>query len=113
MISRFDERISHFAEQKFQRDGIEVKTGCRVMEIQKKVIVMQEKSTGKRIEVPYGMVVWSTGIGTRPVISDFMNQIGQVRVQLNFEWLWGIGKWQQQWKQKHKWQKSRVLGSSQ
>jgi hypothetical protein len=28
--------------------------------------------------VPYGMAVWSAGIGTRPVITDFMNQVGQV-----------------------------------
>jgi uncharacterized membrane protein (DUF106 family) len=28
--------------------------------------------------VPYGMAVWSAGIGTRPVIMDFMQQIGQV-----------------------------------
>lgn len=77
ILNTFDERISQFAEQKFQRDGIEIKTGCRVLEVQKKSILMKEKSSGKKVEVPYGMVVWSTGIGTRPVIADFMNQIGQ------------------------------------
>lgn len=89
ILNMFDKRISQFAEQKFNRDGIEVKTGCRVMEIQERAIVMQEKSTGKRVEVPYGMVVWSTGIGTRPIISDFMKRIGQTdrRVLATDEWL--------------------------
>lgn len=89
ILNAFDQRISQFAEKKFQRDGIEVKTGCRVMEVQEKVIVMKDKKTGKGMEVPYGMVVWSTGIGTRPFISDFMNQIGQSdrRVLATDEWL--------------------------
>jgi len=40
-------------------------------------ITMTNKSTGE-ISEPYGIAVWSTGIGTRPVILDFMKQIGQV-----------------------------------
>eukprot|EP00250_Pteridium_aquilinum_P011955 c20413_g1_i1 orf=301-2175(-) len=89
ILNMFDERISEFAEQKFQRDGIEVKTGCRVLEVQKKALVVKQKSSGKKVEVPYGMVVWSTGIGTRPVISAFMNQIGQSdrRALVTDEWL--------------------------
>ncbi|CAA2984696.1 External alternative NAD(P)H-ubiquinone oxidoreductase B2, mitochondrial [Olea europaea subsp. europaea] len=37
----------------------------------------------------YGMVVWSTGIGTRPVIMDFMKQIGRAnrRTLATDEWL--------------------------
>lgn len=39
---------------------------------------MKAKAQGEISSIPYGMVVWSTGIGTRPVIMDFMEQIGQV-----------------------------------
>ena len=39
---------------------------------------MKSKSVGGEVSVPYGMAVWSAGIGTRPVIMDFMQQIGQV-----------------------------------
>lgn len=38
---------------------------------------MTNPATGE-IAVPYGMAVWSTGIGTRPIIMDFMKQVGQV-----------------------------------
>lgn len=89
ILNTFDERISRFAEQKFQRDGVEVKTGCRVLKVQKKAIVVKEKSSGKDIEIPYGMVVWSTGIGTRPFVAEFMQQIGQSdrRALATDEWL--------------------------
>lgn len=78
LFCRFDERISSFAERKFQRDGIEVLTGHRVMGVSDRMINMTRKSTGEDTSIPHGMVVWSTGVGTRPVVKDFMEQIGQV-----------------------------------
>ena len=42
------------------------------------LITVKSKSSGGEILVPYGMAVWSAGIGTRPVVTDFMNQVGQV-----------------------------------
>ncbi|KAH0723785.1 hypothetical protein KY289_006829 [Solanum tuberosum] len=89
ILNTFDERISSFAEQKFQRDGIEVSTGCRVTSVSDHFINMKVKSTGKHVEVPYGMVVWSTGVGTRPFVKDFMEQVGQEkrRILATDEWL--------------------------
>ena len=78
-LCRFDERISYFAEQKFCRDGIEVQTGCRVISVSDKEITMKLKSKGEICSIPHGLVVWSTGVETRPVVKDFMGQIGQVQ----------------------------------
>ncbi|PKA66544.1 NAD(P)H dehydrogenase B2, mitochondrial [Apostasia shenzhenica] len=85
---KFDKRITKFAEEKFQRDGIDVKTGFKVVKVSDKDITVTTKSTGE-ISLPYGMAVWSTGIGTRPVILDFMKQVGQGnrRVLATDEWL--------------------------
>ena len=83
LASRFDQRISDFAKHKFQRDGVEVLTGARVMEVTSCDIGFRDKWSGETKRLPYGMVVWSTGIGTRPVISDFMTKVGQV-LQLGF-----------------------------
>lgn len=77
-LCRFDKRITVFAEEKFQRDGIDLKTGSLVTKVSDKEISTKERATGQNVSIPYGMVVWSTGIGTRPVIMDFMKQIGQV-----------------------------------
>lgn len=75
---RFDKRITGFALEKFKRDGINVKTGSMVVKVAEKEISTKEMKTGQISSMPYGMAVWSTGIGTRPVIMDFMKQIGQV-----------------------------------
>ncbi|XXG71335.1 hypothetical protein AAC387_Pa07g0618 [Persea americana] len=88
ILSMFDKRIGSFAVDKFQRDGIDVKTGYMVVSVSDKAISMKLRS-GETISVPYGMAVWSTGIGTRPIIMEFMKQIGQTnrRVLATDEWL--------------------------
>ncbi|KAK4271420.1 hypothetical protein QN277_020120 [Acacia crassicarpa] len=90
ILSMFDKRITAFAEDKFKRDGIEVKTGSMVVKVSDKEISTKEMKNGGEITtIPYGMAVWSTGIGTRPFIKDFMKQINQAnrRALATDEWL--------------------------
>ncbi|KAK9133750.1 hypothetical protein Scep_013278 [Stephania cephalantha] len=89
ILNMFDKRITAFAEEKFHRDGIDVKTGSMVFEVNDEAISIKDRSSGAVSSIPYGMIVWSTGIGTRPVIMDFMHQISQTnrRVLATDEWL--------------------------
>ncbi|KAF3958586.1 hypothetical protein ACB098_05G197600 [Castanea mollissima] len=89
ILNMFDKRITTFAEDKFGRDGIDVKTGSMVVKVSEKEISTKEVKNGQISAMPYGMAVWSTGIGTRPIIVDFMKQIGQAnrRVLATDEWL--------------------------
>ncbi|KAK3014598.1 hypothetical protein RJ639_009831 [Escallonia herrerae] len=94
ILNMFDKRITTFAEEKFQREGMDLKMGAMVVKVSDKEISTKEMKSGKISSMPYGMVVWSTGIGTRPVILDFMKQIGQAnrRVLATDEWLRVEGK---------------------
>lgn len=56
-----------------------------VVKVTDKEISTKEIKTGKISTIPYGMAVWSTGIATRPVVMDFMKQIGQVCIFLFFD----------------------------
>ncbi|GFP89548.1 external alternative NAD(P)H-ubiquinone oxidoreductase b4 mitochondrial [Phtheirospermum japonicum] len=89
ILNMFDKRITAFAEEKFEREGIDLKVGSMVTKVTEKEIHTKERATGQNVSIPYGMVVWSTGIGTRPVVMDFMKQIGQTnrRVLATDEWL--------------------------
>lgn len=49
-----------------------------MLSVSDRLIDVKAKSTGQNVSIPHGMVVWSTGVGTRPVVKDFMEQIGQV-----------------------------------
>ncbi|XP_076920183.1 external alternative NAD(P)H-ubiquinone oxidoreductase B2, mitochondrial-like [Bidens hawaiensis] len=89
ILNMFDKRITTFAEEKFHRDGIDLKTGSMVVKVSDKEISTKEIKTGVVSTIPYGMAVWSTGIATRPVVVDFMKEIGQAnrRVLATDEWL--------------------------
>lgn len=47
-------------------------------------INMKAKATGEDTSIPHGMVVWSTGVGARPVVRNFMEQIDQVILEYGF-----------------------------
>ncbi|KAK1424541.1 hypothetical protein QVD17_19871 [Tagetes erecta] len=89
ILNMFDKRITTFAEEKFHRDGIDLRTGAMVVKVSDKEISTKVIKTGEISTIPYGMAVWSTGIATRPVVMDFMKQIGQAnrRVLATDEWL--------------------------
>ncbi|KAJ4822467.1 External alternative NAD(P)H-ubiquinone oxidoreductase B4, mitochondrial [Turnera subulata] len=89
ILNMFDKRITEYAIEKFQRDGIDVKTGSMVTKLSDKDILTKDRKSGETISIPYGLVLWSTGVATRPVVRDFMNQIGQAnrRVLATDEWL--------------------------
>lgn len=89
ILNTFDERISEFAKSKFQRDGVDVKTGCNVLEVNEKEVTFNDRATGADGSVAYGLVVWSTGISTRAIVTDYMKQIGQHnrRILATDEWL--------------------------
>ncbi|PON81927.1 Parvalbumin [Trema orientale] len=89
ILNMFDKRITTFAEEKFQRDGINVKTGSMVIKVADKEISTKVRGSGQVENLPYGMVVWSAGIGPRPEVVDFMKQIGQTnrRALATDEWL--------------------------
>lgn len=78
LFCRFDKRITAFAEEKFSRDGINVKLGSMVVKVTDTEISTKVRGNGEISSMPYGMVVWSTGIGPHAIIKDFMKQIGQV-----------------------------------
>ncbi|KAL0874271.1 hypothetical protein Bca101_023976 [Brassica carinata] len=65
-----------------KRDGIDLKTKSMVVGVTADEISTKERRSGKVVSEPYGMVVWSTGIGSRPVIKDFMHQIGQDKAEI-------------------------------
>ncbi|THU44044.1 hypothetical protein C4D60_Mb02t03220 [Musa balbisiana] len=88
ILTMFDKRIGKFAEEKFRRDGIELRTGYRVVKVSDNIITMEDKLHVES-SVSYGMAVWSAGVGARPIILDFMKQIGQGnrRALATDEWL--------------------------
>lgn len=66
LLSTFDKVLSLYTTEHFKRVNIEVKTGFRAARVEKEKIVLSDGS-----EMPYGMLVWSTGIGPTIAAANF------------------------------------------
>lgn len=62
-------------EKKFQRENIGVVTNARVVKVNPKSVVYKEKATGKEIEVPFGVCLWSTGVGMTPLVKTLVAKL--------------------------------------
>eukprot|EP00741_Cyanophora_paradoxa_P022379 tig00021462_g21605.t1 len=75
VLSMFSRQISDYAEKRFKRQAIEVQTRSRVNEVEKGSITVQRSETGEVVKIPFGLCVWSTGIGPNPLIQTLINDI--------------------------------------
>lgn len=70
ILNTYSEAISKYAEDKFQRDGVELVTSARVREVHPDHVLYttRDPGTGKVIEhtIPTNFVLWSTGIAMNP-----------------------------------------------
>jgi NADH dehydrogenase FAD-containing subunit len=73
ILNTYDEAISRYAEEKFRQLRIEVITGARVKAITVDSLSYEEKATQKKVTIPFGLCLWSTGIE----MNDFTRGISQ------------------------------------
>lgn len=64
ILSAFDTELSAFALRHFKRNNIEVRTHMLVTEVREKTIHFHDGTA-----LPYGLCVWSTGIGPNPFVA--------------------------------------------
>ncbi|KAI8074306.1 FAD/NAD(P)-binding domain-containing protein [Gilbertella persicaria] len=66
ILSAFDSHLSEYASKKFSRKGIQIKTEKIVERVEKDHLVIKNEG-----EVPYGLLVWSTGLMRNPLVEAF------------------------------------------
>ncbi|KAI9209016.1 pyridine nucleotide-disulfide oxidoreductase-domain-containing protein [Polychytrium aggregatum] len=81
ILNTYSKAISEFAEQKFKRQSINVVTNARVTRVNSDTIEYKLKKPQaggpESIELPYGMCVWSTGIGMKPITKRLTSSISE------------------------------------
>jgi NADH dehydrogenase len=63
ILNTFDSKISEYAEKRFERARVNVITNARVERIEDDQVVYKSKMDGSLKSLPYGLCLWSTGIG--------------------------------------------------
>ncbi|ROW05524.1 hypothetical protein VSDG_00269 [Cytospora chrysosperma] len=79
ILNTYDEAVSKYAEDRFLRDGINVLTNSRVVEVKKDSIVFTQKGkNGESItkELPMGFCLWSTGVSQTDFSQTIAKKLG-------------------------------------
>ncbi|RKP33483.1 pyridine nucleotide-disulfide oxidoreductase-domain-containing protein, partial [Dimargaris cristalligena] len=63
ILSSFDHHLADYAVKRFQRRGIRIRTRTHITEVTERELLVDGK-----YRVPYGMLVWSTGITETPLV---------------------------------------------
>ncbi|KAF9915481.1 hypothetical protein BX616_006070 [Lobosporangium transversale] len=75
ILNTYDLKISEMTEAKFKRENINVVTNARVVKVNPTSVRYKEKATGKEFEVPFGVCLWSTGVGMTPLIKGLVTKL--------------------------------------
>lgn len=70
-----DLKISEMTEAKFKRENINVVTNSRVVKVNPTSVVYKDKETGKESEVPFGVCLWSTGVGMTALVKSLVTKL--------------------------------------
>ncbi|CAG8746982.1 1730_t:CDS:2, partial [Racocetra persica] len=62
ILGSFDQSLRDYAIKKFTRKGIHIRTGARVETVKERHLIINDIG-----EVPYGMLVWATGLTDNPL----------------------------------------------
>ncbi|ETW77361.1 hypothetical protein HETIRDRAFT_65511 [Heterobasidion irregulare TC 32-1] len=65
ILGNFDKGLAEYAEKKFKRNGITIKTSHHVDRVKPGKLHVREDG-----EVPFGLLVWSTGLAPNPLIDS-------------------------------------------
>ncbi|KAI8088961.1 FAD/NAD-P-binding domain-containing protein [Halteromyces radiatus] len=65
ILNTFDSKLADYATKKFTRRGIQIKTGTHVVRVEKDYVELKEEG-----KVPYGMLIWSTGLSANPLVES-------------------------------------------
>ncbi|ESK97028.1 hypothetical protein Moror_6385 [Moniliophthora roreri MCA 2997] len=65
ILGMFDSQLVQYTEKKFRRDGVNLYTSHHVERVEMGKMFVKEQG-----EVPFGLLVWSTGLAPNPLISS-------------------------------------------
>ncbi|CAN6608450.1 external alternative NADH-ubiquinone oxidoreductase, mitochondrial [Trichomonascus vanleenenianus] len=80
ILNTYDEKIAEYATERFRKDSIDVLVDSRVDRVyEDRVVFNQICPDGSRIrkELPFGLCVWSTGVGQAPLTQQVVNDLAE------------------------------------
>lgn len=79
ILNTYDQKISEYAMKRFSKEHVDILINSRVEEVlSDRVVFTQTEPDGSKVkkELPFGLCVWSTGVGQAPITQDITTNLG-------------------------------------
>ncbi|KAJ1955112.1 NADH:ubiquinone oxidoreductase [Dipsacomyces acuminosporus] len=78
VLPAFDKKLIDYTQSTFKENKITILTRTMVKEVKDTSFIVQNPD-GSRSEIPYGLLVWATGIKAQPVIENIRSQFANTQ----------------------------------
>jgi NADH:ubiquinone reductase (non-electrogenic) len=75
----FDPSLVKYTEEHFKRESIHVLTRSAVVGVDPSSLSIKSVDSGSVASMPYGVLLWASGITTRPVTKKLMERLGNAK----------------------------------
>ncbi|EPQ28363.1 uncharacterized protein PFL1_04190 [Pseudozyma flocculosa PF-1] len=96
ILTSFDKSLSEYARRKFDRDGIDIRLKQKILRVEQNKLIIAGGGEGEGggegkadVELPFGLLVWSTGIKATPLTEQIQGVAKDAKTQsiLTDPWL--------------------------
>lgn len=78
ILNTYDEKISHYATERFRKETIDVLTNSRVVKVLPDEVIFNQIGADGKPELkslPFGLCLWSTGVAQNPLAKEIVSSL--------------------------------------
>lgn len=87
LLGAYDRQVAEYAERQFQRQGITVELGARVLSVGDGQLEVKSMSTGETRSLAFGTCVWATGVAMHPLVAALKCDLNAPQQQTSLQGL--------------------------
>jgi NADH:ubiquinone reductase (non-electrogenic) len=82
ILNSFEKGLVDYTEKRFiNNPNVSLLTNSKVIEVDPKVLTVQDMNTQEIRTIPYGTLAWVAGNSTKPLIRDLIKNVGEINGQ--------------------------------
>ncbi|KAF0273899.1 hypothetical protein FOG51_01470 [Hanseniaspora uvarum] len=79
ILGMFDQKMYTLAQDHLKKNGVALKLNAMAQKVVGNTITVKDSKTQELVDMNFGILIWATGNGTRPVTANLMNKLPETQ----------------------------------
>ena len=79
ILGMFDQKMYTLAQDHLKKNGVALKLNAMAQKVVGNTITVKDSKTQELVDMNFGILIWATGNGTRPVTANLMNRLPETQ----------------------------------